>query len=120
MLYLEGNDLIQSCGAISRILGLQRSFSCGDILAISESEPVRETRSDTLLHDDEEYTLGTNSGTLSACIAVENSIKSSSQLPSPDAELVKVGRNLKYSLLNYLIKRFLERMKTATDFLTLT
>jgi len=86
----EGNDLIQSCGAISRILGLQRSFSCGDILTISESEPVRETRSDTLLHDDEEYTLGTNSGTLSACIAVENSIKSSSQLPSPDAELVKV------------------------------
>ena len=75
------------------MLGLQRSFSCGDILTISDSEPVRHTRSDTFLHECENYTLETpdaNSGTLSACIAGDYNIKSSSQLPSPDAELVKV------------------------------
>eukprot|EP00090_Calanus_glacialis_P046905 TRINITY_DN9442_c0_g1_i4.p1 TRINITY_DN9442_c0_g1~~TRINITY_DN9442_c0_g1_i4.p1 ORF type:complete len:232 (-),score=40.10 TRINITY_DN9442_c0_g1_i4:193-888(-) len=88
-----GKDLIHSCGAISKMLGLQRSFSCGDILTISESEPVRHTRSDTFLHECEDYTLETpdaNSGTLSACIAGDYNVKSSSQLPSPDAELVKV------------------------------
>ena len=72
------------------MLGLQRSFSCGDILTISESEPVRHIRSDTFLHECEDYTLETPDANSGTCIAGDNNIKSSSQLPSPDAELVKV------------------------------
>lgn len=87
---IKGEDLIHSCGAISKMLGLQRSFSCGDILTISESEPVRHIRSDTFLHECEDYTLETPDANSGTCIAGDNNIKSSSQLPSPDAELVKV------------------------------
>jgi len=90
--YDPGNDLIH-CGAISKILGLQRSFSCSDILPVSDSELVRSIRSDSFLPDCEDLIFQTaegSSGSVSDCMAGDNKIKSSSQLPSPDAELVKV------------------------------
>ena len=97
-----GNDLIH-CGAISKILGLQRSFSCSDILAAPDSELVRNIRSDTFLPDCEDYIFQTTegqSGSLSDLMAGDNKIKSSSQLPSPDAELVKVVEYFTLSVIN--------------------
>ena len=89
----EGNDLIRSCGALSKVLGLQRSFSCGDILTISDSLPIRQTRSDTFLMACEDYTWGrldANSRSLSTWVAVGDVEESTSQLPSPHVELNKV------------------------------
>jgi len=100
--YDPGNDLIH-CGAISKILGLQRSFSCSDILAAPDSELVRNIRSDTFLPDCEDYIFQTTegqSGSLSDLMAGDNKIKSSSQLPSPDAELVKVVEYFTLSVIN--------------------
>lgn len=88
----EGNDLIRSCGALSKVLGLQRSFSCGDILTISDSVPIRHTRSDTFLMECEDYTWGrldANSRSLSTWVAVGDVEESTSQLPSPHVELNK-------------------------------
>jgi len=88
----EGNDLIRSCGALSKVLGLQRSFSCGDILTISDSLPIRQTRSDTFLMACEDYTWGrldANSRSLSTWVAVGDVEESTSQLPSPHVELNK-------------------------------
>jgi len=88
----EGNDLIRSCGALSKVLGLQRSFSCGDILTIPESAPIRHTRSDTFLIECEDYTWGrldANSRSLSTWVAVGDVEESNSQLPSPHVELNK-------------------------------
>ena len=91
----EGNDLIRSCGALSKVLGLQRSFSCGDILTISDSLPIRQTRSDTFLMACEDYTWGrldANSRSLSTWVAVGDVEESTSQLPSPHVELNKVRK----------------------------
>lgn len=88
----EGNDLIRSCGALSKVLGLQRSFSCGDILTMVESLPIRHTRSDTFLLECEDYTWGrldANSRSLSTWVAVGDVEESTSQLPSPHVELNK-------------------------------
>ena len=85
------------------MLGLQRSFSCSDILPVSDSELVRNIRSDSFLPDCEDYIFQTtegNSGSESDCMAGDSKIKSSSQLPSPDAELVKVIKYLTSSVMN--------------------
>ena len=42
-------DLIRSCGALSKALGFQRSFSCGDIWGLVDKESLVSSRSDTLL-----------------------------------------------------------------------
>ena len=84
----EGNDLIRSCGALSKVLGLQRSFSCGDILTIQDSVPVRHTQSDVLLVECDKYPqvrLDTQSSSISAWIVDESgTAKESIQEPRYD------------------------------------
>ena len=92
----EGNDLIRSCGALSKVLGLQRSFSCSDILSLLEPAPLGHARSDTwLVTGDSDYTwaggkLDANSRSLSTWVAVGDVEEINSQLPSPHVEMIKV------------------------------
>ena len=93
----EGNDLIRSCGALSKVLGLQRSFSCSDILSLLEPAPLTHARSDTwLVTGDSDYTwaggrLDANSRSLSTWVAVGDVEEINSQLPSPHVEMIKVN-----------------------------
>ena len=111
----EGNDLIRSCGALSKVssalhhsaaantppqvLGLQRSFSCGDIVSL-EPAPLLPSlaRSDTwLLSAECDYSwagagarMDANSRSLSTWVAVGDVDEVNSQLPSPHVEMIKV------------------------------
>ena len=109
----EGNDLIRSCGALSKVssqssqaaspdplpqvLGLQRSFSCGDIVSLEPAPPLASlTRSDSwLLSADCDFSwagarLDANSRSLSTWVAVGDVEEVNSQLPSPHVEMSKV------------------------------
>lgn len=94
----EGNDLIKSCGALSKVLGLQRSFSCGDIVSLGPVPLLPYlSRSDTwLLSAECDYSwagagarLDANSRSLSTWVAVGDVDEVNSQLPSPHVEMIK-------------------------------
>lgn len=92
----EGNDLIRSCGALSKVLGLQKSFSCGDILNLMDPVTLTHSRSESwLVLADCEYNWGwgkldVNSRSLSTWVAVgDTDDTTNSQLPSPHVELIK-------------------------------
>lgn len=94
----EGNDLIRSCGALSKVLGLQRSFSCGDIVSLDPAPLLPFlSRSDTwLLSAECDYSwagagprLDANSRSLSTWVAVGDVDEVNSQLPSPHVEMIK-------------------------------
>lgn len=92
----EGNDLIRSCGALSKVLGLQRSFSCGDIVSLESAPPLASlTRSDSwLLSAECDFSwagarLDANSRSLSTWVAVGDVEEVNSQLPSPHVEMSK-------------------------------
>ena len=89
----EGNDLIRSCGALSKVLGLQRSFSCGDIQDLELPPSLQQSRSDSWLLHCEEYAWGRldpSSRSLSTWVAVGDVEEVNSQLPSPHVEMRKV------------------------------
>ena len=89
----EGNDLIRSCGALSKVLGLQRSFSCGDIQDLELPPSLQQSRSDSWLLHCEEYAWGRldpSSRSLSTWVAVGDVEEVNSQLPSPHVEMCKV------------------------------
>ena len=91
----EGNDLIRSCGALSKVLGLQRSFSCGDIMTGLETlHQLHHSRSDSWLVQAEDYAWGrleASSRSLSTWVAVGDVEEINSQLPSPHVEMSKVS-----------------------------
>ena len=91
----EGNDLIRSCGALSKVLGLQRSFSCGDIMTGLETlHQLHHSRSDSWLLHCEDYAWGRldpSSRSLSTWVAVGDVEEVNSQLPSPHVEMCKVS-----------------------------
>ena len=89
----EGNDLIRSCGALSKVLGLQRSFSCGDIQDLELPASLQQSRSDSWLLHCEDYAWGRldpSSRSLSTWVAVGDVEEVNSQLPSPHVEMCKV------------------------------
>ena len=89
----EGISLLQSVG---RMLGLQRSFSCGDLGTFPEVKKAYDPRNNNsdscLLHIEHWAPRMSNesSKTLSVFEEESSNLMSSSILPSPDAELVKV------------------------------
>jgi len=89
----DENDLIRSCGALSRALGLEKSFSTSDILTATDSSgTLRPSRSETFLLDTVNLHFGKlepNSRSLSTWVAVGDVQSSTSQLPSPQVELNK-------------------------------
>lgn len=107
----DENDLIRSCGALSRALGLQKSFSTSDILTGPDWVPVRNTRSDMfLLECGQGMTWGrleANSRSLSTWVAVGDVQSSTSQLPSPQVELNKAFPEGEYTTSQF----------TAADFI---
>ena len=113
----EGNDLIRSCGALSKVsasclplfpsdqhftpqvLGLQRSFSCGDIVSLDPTPllPFLSRSDSWLLSAECDYSwagagprLDANSRSLSTWVAVGDVDEVNSQLPSPHVEMIKV------------------------------
>ena len=90
----EGNDLIRSCGALSKVLGLQRSFSCGDIQDLEVPASLQHSRSDSRLLQCDDYAWGRldpSSRSLSTWVAVGDVEEVNSQLPSPHVEMCKVS-----------------------------
>jgi len=96
----DENDLIRSCGALSKALGLQKSFSTSDILsgaACQEGAGLsngRHTRSELYLLECGAAgltwgRLEANSRSLSTWVAVGDVQSSTSQLPSPQVEMCK-------------------------------
>ena len=92
----DSSELIRSCAALSKALGFQRSFSCGDIWGLLERETMVSSRSDSLLMSSEvDYLWGgtrldTNSRSLSTWVAVGDVEENvNSQLPSPHVEMTK-------------------------------
>jgi len=89
----EENDLIRSCGALSKALGLQKSFSTSDIIhCFPQENRLRATRSDMYLLECSGLTWGrldANSRSLSTWVAVGDVQSSTSQLPSPQVEMTK-------------------------------
>ena len=99
----EGNDLIRSCGALSKVLGLQRSFSCGDIQDLEVPANLQQSRSDSWLVQCEEYAWGRldpSSRSLSTWVAVGDVDEVNSQLPSPHVEMCKVCQDYFFSSSN--------------------
>ena len=99
----EGNDLIRSCGALSKVLGLQRSFSCGDIQDLEVPASLQQSRSDSWLVQCEEYAWGRldpSSRSLSTWVAVGDVDEVNSQLPSPHVEMCKVCQDYFFSSSN--------------------
>ena len=83
------------------MLGLQRSFSCGDIVWLLDPAPLPAARSDSWLlsaecdHSWAGAKLDANSRSLSTWVAVGDVEEVNSQLPSPHVEMIKVRkRNL--------------------------
>ncbi|XP_023335192.1 uncharacterized protein LOC111706529 [Eurytemora carolleeae] len=87
----DENDLIRSCGKLSRALGLEKSFSTSDILTSPDNQAcLSNSRSESFLLDAVNLHWGKlepNSRSLSTWVAVGDVQSSTSQLPSPQVEL---------------------------------
>lgn len=84
VLFEEESEVIRSCGALSSVLGLMKSFSTGDIGQAIEENQLRASVSEVALCADPRGRLDYTSRSCSTWVAVGD-VSSTSQLPSPQA-----------------------------------